>query len=110
MDEEVRVTTQAEVFDDHFESHEFLSPGGRVFEHLAKTVGSEESADGDLAGRFWLVHKTDRNVLQFYARRDEGVNVIYSFDELLQALDNVAPPVRVGSDGADFAGSVRVLA
>ena len=34
MDEEVRVTTQAEVFDDHFESHEFLSPGGRLFEQL----------------------------------------------------------------------------
>ena len=28
MEQEVRVTTLAEVFDDHFESHQFLSPGG----------------------------------------------------------------------------------
>ena len=35
MDQEVRVTTQAEVFDDHFESHQFLSPGGQLFERIS---------------------------------------------------------------------------
>jgi hypothetical protein len=31
----VRVTTVAEVFDEHAESHEFQSPGGAFFEGLA---------------------------------------------------------------------------
>ena len=41
-----RVTTSAEMFDDHFESHEFLSPGGALFEALA-----EPSIDGRRGAR-----------------------------------------------------------
>src|SRR5262249_6340071 len=57
MDAEVRVTTQAEVFDDHFESHEFLSPGGQLFERI--TSGCL-TTDGDLGkpggdGKVWLL-------------------------------------------------------
>ena len=50
MDQEVRVTTQAEVFDDHFESHQFMSPGGSLFERIASgslTDGQSDTAVGD---------------------------------------------------------------
>lgn len=34
----VRITTRAEIFDDHFESHEFLSPGNRLFDGLVSEM------------------------------------------------------------------------
>jgi SNF2 family DNA or RNA helicase len=37
----IRVTTRAAIFDDHFESHEFLGPGNRIYEELVK-----ETSDG----------------------------------------------------------------
>ena len=51
----VRVTTSADVFDDHFESHEFLSPGGPLFESLAAPSAEGSSAPGDGRGHCWLV-------------------------------------------------------
>ncbi len=111
FDKELRITTSADVFDDHFESHDFLSPGGRVFELLADSVGkADEPVKAETAGRIWLVQKKDSDVVQFYVRRDDGFTVIYSFDELLQALDDVTPPVPFGSNVDDMANSVRMLA
>ena len=34
----VRVTTRAETFDDHFESHEFLGPGNCIYEKLVNEL------------------------------------------------------------------------
>jgi SNF2 family DNA or RNA helicase len=54
----IRVTTRAAVFDDHFESHEFLGPGNQMYERLVadSTDGPDPSgpersdmATGDLA-------------------------------------------------------------
>ncbi len=43
MPEAIRVTTRAEIFDDHFESHEFFGPGNRIYETLVR-----EMSDGGL--------------------------------------------------------------
>jgi hypothetical protein len=43
----VRVTTDADVFEDHAESHEFLSPGGTCFEGLATPKSEDWSASSE---------------------------------------------------------------
>ena len=56
----VRVTTSAEVFDDHFESHEFLSPGGRLFEALSDlSAGDAPEADGRRPQGYCWLTETD---------------------------------------------------
>jgi hypothetical protein len=53
----VRVTTDAEVFDDHAESHEFLSPGGSCFESLLTLRSEDTSVPRDGPGHCWLVER-----------------------------------------------------
>ena len=70
MADEVRVTTLAEVFDDHFESHELLSPGGQLFEMIA----SESSDDGEAdkvgaEGKIWIIENAETKCCRFLARR-----------------------------------------
>jgi hypothetical protein len=55
----VRVTTDAEVFEDHAESHEFLSPGGALFDGLA-TPKSEASSVPPRGPETLLVRRTRR--------------------------------------------------
>jgi hypothetical protein len=88
MDEEVRVTTQAEVFDDHFESHEFLSPGGELFERIASEC---LTADGDIGkpggdGRVWLLVDRSSGSSRFLVRRRGEVMTCNSLAELLEAV------------------------
>lgn len=45
LSQPVRVTTRAEIFDEHFESHEFLGPGNWIYERLVA-----ETADTAPAG------------------------------------------------------------
>lgn len=37
----IRVTTRAEVFDDHFESHDFLGPGNPIYEQLIHEMADQ---------------------------------------------------------------------
>jgi hypothetical protein len=53
----VRVTTDAEVFDHHARSHEFLSPGGGFSEGLATPNVDDASAPREGPGRCWLVEQ-----------------------------------------------------
>ena len=59
MTEEAGVTTRAEIFDDHFESHQFLSPGGCLFERIASQAAGDD-AEGVAAseGRVWMIEGT----------------------------------------------------
>jgi hypothetical protein len=88
MEEEIRVTTQADVFDDHFESHEFLSPGGQLFERIASAC---LTTDGDIGkpggdGKVWLlVDRSTRNS-RFLAWRRGKVLACNSLGELLGAV------------------------
>ena len=64
MDREVRVTTQAEVFDDHFESHQFLSPGGSLFEQIgSQCLTGEETGKVATEGKVWLVKERTSRVV-----------------------------------------------
>jgi hypothetical protein len=53
----VRVTTDAEVFDEHAESHGFLSPGGTFFESLAIPRSEESLVPREGLGHCWLVEQ-----------------------------------------------------
>jgi len=97
MDQEVRVTTQSEVFDDHFESHQFLSPGGQLFERITSeclTTGGEIGKPaGD--GKVWLLVDRSTGSSRFLARRRGDVTACNSLAELLEAVadDSAAGPL-----------------
>jgi len=42
--EPVRVTTSSQIFDDHFESHEFLGPGNIIYEQLVNQMSQKAPA------------------------------------------------------------------
>jgi ERCC4-related helicase len=70
MTEEIRVTTRAEVFDDHFESHDFMSPGSQVFSRLSPTIdaGRPDAVQGE--GRIWRIDKRDEATCRYVALRN----------------------------------------
>ena len=94
----VRVTTDAEVFDDHAESHEFLSPGGPLFEALAAPTPEGASASGAAAGHCWLVEAGgDGGACEMLVLTPEGARRVDSLGDLLERLDRL--PDREGFDG-----------
>ena len=97
MDEEVRVTTQAEVFDDHFESHEFLSPGGQLFERIASECLTTDGESGKPAsdGKVWLLVNGLTGCSRFLVRRGGEVMACNSLAELLDAIadDSASGPL-----------------
>ncbi len=92
MVEEVRVTTQAEVFDDHFESHQFLSPGGGLFEQIAsECVTNEHDSESDSVGKIWLAFDQATQRFRFLARRRGRFTVCESLSELMDAIEDDSP-------------------
>lgn len=111
FDQELRITPSAEVFDDHFESHDFFSPGGRVFELLADWVGKAyEIAKTETTGRIWLVQRKESDVIQFFARRSTGFVEIRSLAALLEAVDDPVTPEAIESGQIEKPARVAVLA
>ena len=107
----VRVTTDAEVFDDHAESHEFLSPGGPLFEALAAPTPEGASASGAAAGHCWLVEAGgDGGACEMLVLTPDGARRVDSLGDLLERLDRL--PDREGFDGPRHpeGSSVRRLA
>src|SRR4051812_36112746 len=87
MDQEVRVTTQAEVFDDHFESHQFLSPGGVLFEQIADGCLTEgEAGRPEAQGKVWLVSDGSNQCRRFIVRRRGATVSCDSLADLVQAI------------------------
>src|SRR5271157_2397199 len=89
MDQEVRVTTQAEVFDDHFESHQFLSPGGTLFEVIASNClpdGHDGTSDG--FGKIWLLTDELTHSLRLLVRRKGLLVVCDRLSELIEAIQD----------------------
>jgi hypothetical protein len=88
----VRVTTSAEVFDDHPESHEFLSPGGAVFESLSASVGAAPEATGDASGHCWLVGDPgDPRTCELKVLTGDGPVRAQGLGDLLDRLDRLPP-------------------
>ena len=107
----VRVTTDAEVFDDHAESHEFLSPGGPLFEALAAPTPEGTSESGMAAGHCWLVEAGgDGATCEMLVLTTDGARRVHSLGDLLALLDRL--PDREGFDGPRHpeGSSVRRLA
>jgi hypothetical protein len=83
----VRVTTGAEVFDDHAESHEFLSPGGIFFEGLATPKSEDLSAPSEGPGHCWLVEQGgDAGTCEMFVATSEGPTPVHSLGDLLDRL------------------------
>ena len=94
MDEAVRVTTQAEVFDDHFESHEFLSPGGPLFEQLASaSLSGCETAGAATNGTAWMVSDPSTGSCRFFVRRGDAAVPCHDLNEILEAIDDRSPAI-----------------
>jgi hypothetical protein len=92
----VRATTSAEVFDDHFESHEFFSPAGQLFEQIADGQGTVDEATEATTGRFWLIEPVGgQGPCELVAATPEGPRRISSLAELMVALQTPAPPVEL---------------
>lgn len=92
MVQEVRVTTQAEIFDDHFESHEFLSPGGPLFEEISSRGQAEiEGVKDSSLGKVWLVSDTSSGVCRFLVWKDHEGMDCESLGPLIDALDADLP-------------------
>ena len=110
MASRIRVTTAAAVFDDHFESHDFLSPGGAVFEALAELAGDGADTAGDGPGQCWLV-EADGNgpSAEVLVATAAGPASVGSLAELLDHLDHASPPAMLDRPDLD-PDHVHVLA
>ena len=88
----VRVTTSAEVFDDHFESHALLSPGGPLFETLTGPMPEASKTDEELRGYCWLVETADGvRASEVFVTTSSGTVRIRSLDELITHIHLLAP-------------------
>jgi ERCC4-related helicase len=96
MAQEIRVTTQAEVFDDHFESHDFLSPGGRLFEQIASAGIGDIAFESSLGqGKVWLIRESEEGRCRFLAHGGSGWIACDHLASLLSVLDDGAAAVAL---------------
>ena len=87
----VRVTTDAEVFDDHAESHEFLSPGGAFFEGLATPKSEDSSAPREGPGHCWLGEQDGAGgTCEMFVATPEGPTPVQSLGDLLDRLNRLS--------------------
>ena len=85
--DEVRVTTQAEVFDDHFESHQFLSPGGSLFERIgSQCLIGEKTGEVASEGKVWMVKETTSQSCRFLVRKGGETVACDSLGSLIRAI------------------------
>jgi hypothetical protein len=111
MDQEVRVTTQADVFDDHFESHEFLSPGGDLFEALASmSLGDEGQGREATRGNVWLVRNPSTRTYRFVARSGDAIVPVESLAGLLTTLTETPVPGYLPEGSSDPGDEPLLLA
>ena len=95
MPQEIRATTVPEIFE-YSENHEFLSPGGSVFDRIA-AVAPEFQAEAAGPGVAWLVTAPDggRQVVVMTA---DGALPAASLGDLLDALQRAAQPAEFPAD------------
>ena len=94
MSAAVRATTAAEVFDDHCDSHLFLSPRGWFFNDLAQLATDGEadlSGDEQQDGHLWLV-EPDNGPCELIAITRHGEQRIQDLAHLLEILPRLGKP------------------
>ncbi len=94
MSESIRATTSGDVFEDHFESHEFLSPGGHLFADLEKGQVSQEVQSDSAKGHFWIIESSGGRSCEFIAMTRNGPRRIETLNDLVASLENLGPPDR----------------
>ena len=107
MQDKIRATTAADVFDDHCDSHVFLSPGGWLFEDLVKkSVGDTDrqaEQTEQVAGHYWLIEPNDGGQCELVVVTRDGQQRISSLAELLDSLSRLGEPGRL--DVGQFPGT-----
>jgi hypothetical protein len=100
MFDKVRTTPQAEVFDDHCDSHLFLSPGGWFFKRLLRLANTNigECTSEQTAAHYWLVRSADGHVYEMIAFTNNGPQRISSLRDLLDSFSKLGPPGRLDSE------------
>jgi hypothetical protein len=88
---ERRVTTSGQVFDDHVESHEFFSPGGRLFDGIAREEATLELSEAT-TGVCWRVRTEGEQQYRFVVMAPTGHQEIKSLKDLLQVVKLLGPP------------------
>lgn len=86
------VTTSAEVFEDHPDSHVFLSPGGEWFGKFLNETDELKEGECFGLGRIWLVEKeTSIPQSEVIASLVGGAMPIQSLEQLLSVLNQLGP-------------------
>jgi ERCC4-related helicase len=100
MFDKVRTTPQAEVFDDHCDSHLFLSPGGWFFKRLLRLVNTNvgEDISEQTAAHYWLVRSADGRVYEMIVFTNDGPQRISSLRELLDSFSKLGPPGQLDAN------------
>lgn len=93
MAQKVRMTTRAEVFDDHFESHDLFSPGAHLFERIAAgDLGPSQPLAGTV-GSYWLIEPTEPGKAWLViVRTSTGERSISTVAELADSLEASPSP------------------
>ena len=91
MEEPVRVTTAAEVFEESGDSHQFFSPGGPLFEEV------QRAADGELSkepqpGVCWLLRDQNGRPAAFVVNTAAGFCRADTLDALIMLLERPGAP------------------
>jgi hypothetical protein len=91
MQESVRVTTAAEVFEESGDSHEFFSPGGELFEQV------QRAAEGTLSkepqpGVCWLLRDQSGKPATFVVNTAAGFCRADTLDTFMVLLERPGPP------------------
>jgi len=64
----IRITTSGRTFDDHFESHDFLSPGNQIYQRLIQELAMqsgelEPDDDGSVDNVAWILDSDEKKPL-----------------------------------------------
>jgi hypothetical protein len=95
MAEEVRATTSGEVFDDHGESHLFLSPGGGLFDRIVDDMTRTNGESCAETGHVWLVSRQEtRPACEVVVFSTGGPKVVKTLGELLEGLQHLGEAGR----------------
>ena len=91
----IRVTTRPAIFDEHFESHEFLGPGNRLYDELVQLISDSSLSTpttvqtGDSEGH----HASP--VVEWVAGSGPSTPPITTFPGFLQAVEQLGiEPLR----------------
>lgn len=91
MPEPVRVTTSAEVFEHSGDSHQFFSPGGQLFEEVARAGDGARSSEPQ-PGICWLLRDQRGRPATFVVNTVGGFMRAKRLEELLALLKQAGEP------------------